>query len=217
MASSHPSDTFEGVPRLSPMHRWLKRRRLDELQSPTDRVFEPPASPLTGEKMASENVKNVQTRNEKYASSFSQGSLAGAPAKKYAIVTCMDARLDPAAAFGIELGDAHVIRNAGGNAQDALRSLIISQNMLGTREVMLIKHTKCGMLTFENPDARKLVCEACGNDAVADDYDFQPFKDLDEGVKADVKMIKNCKALVDKSKVSGWVYEVETGKVRQVV
>ncbi len=111
--------------------------------------------------MATENQKNLVSKNEQYVSEFKSGDLALPPAKKYLVgkllnmrtlmiktdrikVTCMDARIDPAAAFGIDLGDAHIIRNAGGNAKDALRSILISQHLLGTREIILVKHTGCG-------------------------------------------------------------------------
>jgi len=101
--------------------------------------------------------KNVEATSEEYSSSFSQGHLALPPAKKYLVLTCMDARIDPAQAFGIGLGDAHVIRNAGASAHDALRSIIISEQLLGTQEIVLVKHTGCGMLTFKNSDAFSIV------------------------------------------------------------
>ena len=131
----------------------------------------------------------------------------------------MDARIDPAAAFGIGLGDAHVIRNAGGNARDALRSIIISNQLLATTEILLVKHTGCGMLTFSNEDARAVVAKNLGSEAAAElgDLDFQPFPDLEEAVKTDVQYLKGSKLVADGTTVSGWVYEVETGKVRSVV
>lgn len=107
--------------------------------------------------MATPIQENLESSNKKYASSFTKGDLALPPAKKYLVLTCMDARIDPAAAFGIELGDAHVIRNAGALAQDALRSIVISQQLLGTKEILLVKHTGCGMLTFQNQDAYEVV------------------------------------------------------------
>jgi carbonic anhydrase len=134
-------------------------------------------------------------------------------------VTCMDARIDPAAAYGINLGDAHVIRNAGGNARDALRSIIISNQLLGTNEIILIKHTGCGMLTFKNEDALALVEKNLGKEARDElsGLDFQPFSDLDGAVKDDVAYLKDSKAVADSTKISGWVYDVETGKVRLAV
>ena len=135
------------------------------------------------------------------------------------VVTCMDARIDPAAAFGISLGDAHVIRNAGGNARDALRSLVISEQLLGTREILLIKHSGCGMLTFSNEDAHAVVEKNLGSEGekALSGLDFQPFGDLDQGVKDDVAFLKGSKAIPDAVTVSGWIYEVESGQVKSVV
>lgn len=131
----------------------------------------------------------------------------------------MDARIDPAQAFGITLGDAHVIRNAGGNAKDALRSVIISNQLLGTTEIILVKHTGCGMLTFKNEDARGIVEKNLGAEAGKEVsiLDFQPFPDLKEAVKSDVEFLRASKVVSDKANISGWVYDVETGKVDQVV
>jgi carbonic anhydrase len=129
----------------------------------------------------------------------------------------MDARIDPAAAFGINLGDAHVIRNAGGNAKDALRSILISEHLLGTREIILVKHTGCGMLTFTNTDALKVVANNVGTGILSSTFDFQPFPDLEQGVKDDVEWLKGNAALPKDVTISGWVYEVETGKTKHVV
>ncbi|PMD25053.1 beta carbonic anhydrase clade D [Hyaloscypha hepaticicola] len=165
--------------------------------------------------------ENLVSKNKAYASSFTEGHLALPPAKKYAVLTCMDARIDPAAAYGINLGDAHVIRNAGASAKDALRSLVISEQLLGTEEILLIKHTGCGMLTFKNEDAVGILRKNLGEEATgqleAFKGDFQPFPDLDQGVKDDVEYLKGSKLIREKIKISGWVYEVETGKVRSVV
>lgn len=131
----------------------------------------------------------------------------------------MDARIDPAAAFGISLGDAHVIRNAGAAAKDSLRSLVISEQLLATQEILLIKHTGCGMLTFKNEDAHAIVLKNLGAEAgkELEGLDFLPFPDLDQAVKDDVEYLKGSKAIPSHVTISGWVYEVETGKVRQVV
>jgi carbonic anhydrase len=138
----------------------------------------------------------------------------------------MDARIDPASAYGIDLGDAHVIRNAGANAKDALRSLVVSQQLLGTQEVILIKHTGCGMLTFDNDTAAGLVEKNLGPEAVeatktAFGGDFQAFPgdlpELEEAVKKDVELLRNTPLIKKEIVITGWVYEVETGKVRQVV
>merc|ERR1712098_482159 len=128
-----------------------------------------------------------------------------------------DARIDPASAYGISLGDAHVIRNAGGNARDALRSLVISEQLLGTQEIILVKHTGCGMLTFKNEDAAGLVRKNLGEAAVAELADFKAFPELEAAVKDDVEFLKGSKLIPDSVTISGWVYEVETGKVKSVV
>ncbi|KAI9650481.1 hypothetical protein NHQ30_000497 [Ciborinia camelliae] len=165
--------------------------------------------------------KNLIESNKAYAATFKQGDLALPPAKKYAVVTCMDARIDPSAAFGIALGDAHIIRNAGGSARDALRSLVISQQLLGTDEILLIKHTGCGMLTFTNEDAVQIVEDRLGRGAKKAlemfGDDFQPFGNLDAQVRSDVEWLRTVEVIPGKVGVSGWVYEVQSGKVRRVV
>ncbi|PKS12966.1 hypothetical protein jhhlp_000307 [Lomentospora prolificans] len=147
--------------------------------------------------------------NAAYASNFTHGDLALPPAKKYLVLTCMDARIDPAAALGISPGDAHVIRNAGASAHEALRSIVISQQLLGTREVILIKHTDCGMLTFTNEVARGLVAENLGAEAAAEveGLDFLTFPELEEEVRSDVEWLRGRKAVAEVP-VSGWVYDV---------
>lgn len=131
-------------------------------------------------------------------------------------VTCMDARIDAHTAFGIELGDAHIIRNAGGNAKDSLRSILISQHLLGTREIILVKHTGCGMVTFQNADALKVVAQNQGSGVLSSTFDFQPFPDAEQAVKDEIEWLKGQGAIVADTKLSGWIYEVETGKTRQV-
>ncbi|KAL8970960.1 MAG: hypothetical protein Q9183_001277 [Haloplaca sp. 2 TL-2023] len=172
--------------------------------------------------MATPVQENLVQKNQDYASSFKGGDLKAPPSKKYAVelstnkfvyqVTCMDARIHAPTAFGIDLGEAHIIRNAGGSARDALRSLIISQQMLGTTEVLLIKHTKCGMATFKNADAHGVVEKQLGSECAKEleGMDFMPFADLDESVKEEVEWLKASKATV--GEISGWVYDVETGK-----
>ena len=135
------------------------------------------------------------------------------------LVTCMDARIDPAAAYGIALGDAHVIRNAGGNARDALRSLVISEQLLGTQEILVIKHTGCGMLTFKNEDAHAVVEKnlGAGGKKELEGLDFQPFPDLEKAVKDDVTFLKESRAIPDEITVSGWIYDVESGGVTSII
>src|SRR3954463_5555413 len=122
-------------------------------------------------------VQEFLQANEKYAAHFQKGALPLPPARKVAVLACMDARLDPARALGLEEGDAHVIRNAGGRIADAVRSLAISQTLLGTEEVVIVHHTDCGMLTFTDESIRKQLRKERGADA--DALAFLPFHDLD--------------------------------------
>ena len=138
------------------------------------------------------------------------------PARGAAIVTCMDARLHPSKFLGLGLGDAHVIRNAGGRASDdAVRSLIISSRLLGTNEFAVIHHTDCGMLTFSNDDLRGKLADETGADASG--IDFLPFPDLEQSVRDDVATIK-ASPFIDKDiSVSGFVYDVKTGSLTRIV
>src|SRR3954453_20079744 len=157
--------------------------------------------------------------NKTYVAQFTKGDLPMPPGRKVAILVCMDARIDPARALGLEEGDVHVIRNAGGRAKDAIRSLAISQELLGTREIVVIHHTDCGMLTFTNDVIRQKLGEDLGADAgsIAQDVDFEPFSDVDQSVKDDVTTIKASPLVRKDAPVSGFVYHVETGAIRQVV
>jgi len=165
--------------------------------------------------------ENIVDLNGKYATSFDKGDLPLPPSKKVIVLTCMDARVEPASQLGINLGEAHVIRNAGGVAKEALRSIVISQRLLGTREVAIFHHTDCGMLTFTNEVIRnKIKSEEPGSSAVAsaaDSIDFLPFPDLVQSVKDDVKFVKENPLVLDGTTVTGWTYDVKTGKVTQVV
>ncbi|KZP01832.1 carbonic anhydrase [Calocera viscosa TUFC12733] len=158
------------------------------------------------------SAQQYANANEKYVAGFTQGDLALPPSKHTIVVTCMDARIDPAASLGINLGEAHVIRNAGGRATDALRSILVSQQLLGTKEIVLYHHTGCGMLTFHDEDIRAKL----GNTPEAQGIAFLPFGDLEQSVKDDVKYLKEHPLVLKESKISGWIYEVETGRVKQV-
>jgi carbonic anhydrase len=135
------------------------------------------------------------------------------PARKLAVVVCMDARIDPAAALGLQEGDAHVIRNAGGRIADALRSLAISQTLLGTEEVMIVHHTDCGMLTFTDEGLRRRLKER-GVDA--DDVAFLAFTDVEGSVRADLDAYERSPLVRHDVPVRGFVFDVKTGRVHEV-
>ena len=153
--------------------------------------------------------------NERYAASFTKGDLPMPPARHVAVLACMDARLHPEKFLGLEEGDAHVIRNAGGRASDdALRSLIISYKLLGTREFVVIHHTDCGMLTFSNDQIREMLKNDTGADASA--IDFLPFSDLEASVREDVRTIRSSPLIPDDITVTGFVFDVKTGRLSEV-
>lgn len=161
-------------------------------------------------------LPEVQQANEAWVSGFQHGDKPMPPARKVAIVTCMDARLHPEKFLGFEVGDAHVIRNAGGRiSDDAIRSLVISYRLLGTREFIVIHHSDCGMLTFSNDDLRAALRESPGADASS--IDFLPFSDLEASVIDDVNTLKNSPLVPKDIPVSGFIYEVETGRIRRVI
>ncbi|MDB5075867.1 MAG: putative carbonate hydratase [Chloroflexi bacterium] len=151
--------------------------------------------------------------NQGYAANFTKGDLPMPPGRHVAVIACMDARLDPARALGLEEGDAHVIRNAGGRASDAIRSLIISQQLLGTREVVVVHHTDCGMLTFGDDQLRKQVEQKLGTPT---DMSFDSFTDLAQSVRDDVTTIKSSPYLLKDIPVRGFIYDVKTGRVSEV-
>lgn len=157
----------------------------------------------------------LRDANERYAASFEKGDLAMPPARRFAVLTCMDARIDPARALGLEEGDAHVIRNAGGLASDdAIRSVVISHTLLGTQEVVVIGHTDCGMLTFSNDGLRATLRDTRGVDA--EHLDFQPFPDVHERVRSSVRRLRETPLLPDDYGVAGFVYDVGTGRIEAV-
>jgi carbonic anhydrase len=150
---------------------------------------------------------------ESYASSFDKGDLPLPPARKVAVVACMDARLNPYGLLGIEEGDAHVIRNAGGViTDDEIRSLAISQRLLGTEEIILIHHTDCGMLTFTDDDFKRSVQDEIG---IKPEWAAEAFDDLDEDVRQSIARIQASPFIPHKN-VRGFVYQVEDGRLREV-
>lgn len=153
--------------------------------------------------------------NRRYAAGFTKGSLPMPPARHVAILTCMDARLDPARMLGLEEGDAHIIRNAGGRpTEDAIRSLVISQLLLGTREVVVIHHVDCGMLSFSNDELRQKIRADLGADA--SDIDFLPFSDLAQSVRDDVAELRRSPLLLKDAPISGFIYDVKSGRLLPV-
>ncbi len=159
-------------------------------------------------------VQEFLKSNEAYASTFQKGDLAMPPARKVAVLTCMDARIDPARALGLEEGDAHVIRNAGGRAADALRSLIISEQLLGTTHIVIVHHTDCGMLTFSNEQLRSKLRQDLNADA--GNIDFLPFSDLEQSVRDDVNLLRNSSFIPKSIDISGFIYDVKSGKLLPV-
>lgn len=160
------------------------------------------------------STEETLLKNQAYAQSFQKGDLPLPPAKRLAILACMDARLDPAKILGLEEGDAHVIRNAGGVVtEDAIRSLTISQRLLGTNEIILIHHTDCGMLTFRDDEVKAQI-EA--ETQIKPPFALEAFADLEGDVRQSVARIKASPFLSSKDNVRGFIYEVETGTLREI-
>lgn len=161
-------------------------------------------------------TEELVAANQQFAEGYTLGQLPMPPARHVAVLACMDARLHPEQFLGLDIGDAHCIRNAGGRASDdALRSLIISQKLLGTTEVLVIHHTDCGMVTFSNQDLHKRLMEETGADASS--IDFLPFSDLTQSVRDDVRTIRSSPFINPGTRVTGFLYDVATGKLEEVV
>jgi carbonic anhydrase len=151
---------------------------------------------------------------DRYAEGFDRGGLPMPPAKRVAVLACMDARLDPTRLLGLNEGDAHVIRNAGGVVtDDAIRSLAISQRLLGTEEIMLVHHTDCGMLTFQDDDFRRQIQQDTG---IKPGWAPEAFDDVEEDVRQSIARIKASPFIPERGKVRGFVYDVETGRLSEV-
>ena len=152
--------------------------------------------------------------NTAFAETFDKGDLPLPPAKKVAIVACMDARLNPYPILGLSIGDAHVIRNAGGViTDDEIRSLAISQHLLGTEEIMLIHHTDCGMLTFSDADFAQKLEDETGQ---RPQWPARSFPDLEEDVRESIRLIEHSQFIPRKDEVRGFVYDVKTGRLAEV-
>ena len=161
-------------------------------------------------------IDEILEHNRRHAAAFRHGGLPMPPARRLAVLACMDARLNVEEALGLAPGDAHVIRNAGGLATvDALRSLIISSRLLGTREFLVIEHTDCGMVTFREDELRRRLSEESGADASS--LAFGAFSDLEENLRRQVAIIRANPFLPKDATVRGLIYDVKTGLLREVV
>jgi carbonic anhydrase len=154
--------------------------------------------------------------NDAFAASFDKGDLEIAPAKPVLVLTCIDARLDPGRMLGLDIGDAHVVRNAGGRAtDDAIRSALISSWLLGTREFLVIHHTDCGMTKFTDDVLHDKIREATGVDV--SDEEYLSFTDPEESLGDDVARFRDLKTLPEGVTVSGYLYDVGDGTLREVI
>jgi len=160
--------------------------------------------------------ENFLKANQAYVELHGDLHLSIKPKTKVAIVTCMDSRLHVAPALGLALGDAHILRNAGGRVtEDMIRSLVISQQQMGTREIVVLHHTDCGAQTFQNKDFQEHLKRELGVDV--SDQDFLPFQDIDESVREDMKLLQESPLIPDNVVISGAVYDVDTGSMRQIL
>lgn len=159
-------------------------------------------------------IDELLDNNAHYADTFSKGGAPLPPGRNLAIVACMDARLDPHRMLGLEEGDAHVIRNAGGVvSDDAIRSIVISQRLLGTREIMLIHHTDCGMLTFRDDDVKDSIEADTG---LRPSFALEAFGDLDQDIRQSIARIKASPFVPNKDHIRGFVYDCATGRLKEV-
>jgi carbonic anhydrase len=159
-------------------------------------------------------IDEILSNNAAYASTFDKGDLPIPPAKRLAVIACMDARVDPATSLGLGDGDAHVIRNAGGVvSDDVIRSLVISQRLLATREIAVIHHTDCGMLSFRDDDVKDQILADTG---LRPPFALEAFGDLEEDVLQSVRRIEASPFIVYKDAVRGFIYDVDTGKLSAV-
>src|SRR5881394_998679 len=173
--------------------------------------------PIPDHSSGEEPVSSTETyvaNAERYAASFDKGHLPLPPAKQTAVVACMDARLNPYGVLGLSEGDSHVIRNAGGVVtDDVIRSLAISQRLLGTNEIVLIHHTDCGMLTFHDDEVKAQIEADTG---IRPPFALEAFGDVDADVRQSIARIKASPFVTSKNSIRGFVYEVETGRLREI-
>lgn len=159
-------------------------------------------------------VEEFLAANSSYAASFTKGDLPLPPGRKVAVLACMDARLDPAKVLGLSEGDAHVIRNAGGVAsEDAIRSLVISQRLLGTTDIVLIHHTDCGMVTFRDDEVKDQILADTG---LRPSFALEAFPDAEEDVRQSIRRIRSNPFIPHRNAVRGFIYDVRTGRLHEV-
>lgn len=152
--------------------------------------------------------------NAAYAGEFDKGDLPIPPGKQTAIIACMDARIETGRLLGLQEGDAHVIRNAGGVVtEDVLRSLVISQRLLGTTEIILIHHTECGMVTFRDDEVKARIEADTG---LRPSFALEAFPEVEEDVRQSIRRIEACPFIPVKDRIRGFVYDVKTGRLNEV-
>lgn len=161
-------------------------------------------------------LEQIKSDNNIYSESFNDGKLPLPPSRKIAVLACMDARLLVNEALGLRIGEAHIIRNAGGVAtDDVIRSLIISHELLGTENIVVINHTNCGMVTFKSEDLQRKISEKYNSNA--SEIQFHAFDSIESNVKTQVNRIKSNPFLSEISSVTGFIYDVTNGKINQVI
>ncbi|MFQ5981788.1 MAG: beta-class carbonic anhydrase [Woeseiaceae bacterium] len=159
-------------------------------------------------------TEQLLENNERYAKNFTKSGTPLPPAKKAAVVACMDARIETGRLLGLEEGDVHVIRNAGGVVtEDVLRSLVISQRLLGTEEIILIHHTDCGMLTFHDDEVKAQIEDDTG---LRPSFALEAFPNLEDDVRQSIRRIRANPFVPNKDKIRGFIYDVETGRLNEV-
>ncbi len=159
-------------------------------------------------------VDELLSNNARYAESFDKGDLPPPPARNLAVVACMDARLDTHKLLGLQEGDAHVIRNAGGVVtEDVIRSLVISQRLLGTREIVLVHHTGCGMATFRDDEVKDAIEADTG---IRPAFALEAFRNLEQDVRQSIARIQASPFIPNKDLVRGFVYDCATGRLNEV-
>ncbi len=159
-------------------------------------------------------IDNLLRTATKHSEKFSKRNLGARPARRVAVVTCMDSRFSVSKMLGLREGDAHVIRNAGGRTPEALRSLIASQRLLDTNEIMVVQHTDCGMENYSDEDIREKLKGDLGVDAT--DIEFLTFSNVEQNVLRDVEFLNNSPLIAKDSVIRGFVYDVETGELTEV-